>query len=124
LLEQIAAIWTSFSAEFAQLWRGRATPGQGDLCKPRLAVDAPAFEATALAARLEAVWQDALGFAGCEMIRRIVGLAHVEDFEAIAAPETRARCERHAIELARELLLQRTRFGALAHLIEAASMVA
>jgi 5-methylthioribose kinase len=124
LLEQIAAIWTSFSEEFAQLWRMRATPGRGDLCNPRLAVDAPAFEDVARAARLEAVWQDALGFAGCEMIRRIVGLAHVADFEAIAAPETRARCERHAIELARELLLRRTRFGTLARLIDAASMIA
>lgn len=27
----------------------------------------------------------ALGFAGCEMIRRIVGLEHVEDFESIVS---------------------------------------
>jgi 5-methylthioribose kinase len=124
LLEQIAAIWTNFSHEFAQLWPARAEAAQGDLCNQRLAVDAPAFGAAALAWRLQEVWQDALGFAGCEMIRRIVGLAHVEDFEAIVAPETRARCERHAIDLARELLLRRTRFVALAHLLDAASAIA
>lgn len=124
LLEQIAAIWTSFSAEFAELWQARAAARPGDLCNPRLAVDAPAFEAAARASRLEEVWQDALGFAGCELIRRIVGLAHVEDFEAIAAPASRARCERQAIELARDLLLRRTRFGALANLLDAASSIA
>jgi len=32
---------------------------------------------------------DSLGFAGAKMIRRIVGIAHVEDLESIANPDTR-----------------------------------
>jgi 5-methylthioribose kinase len=32
---------------------------------------------------------DSLGFAGAKMIRRIVGIAHVEDLESIPDPETR-----------------------------------
>jgi 5-methylthioribose kinase len=74
-----------------------------------LSLDSPAFSAQALAWRLEQIWHDALGFAGCEMIRRIIGLAHVADFEAIIDPDRRAACERRAVLLARELLLQRSR---------------
>ncbi len=108
LLDQLTAIWTTFASEFAQLWHDRSSPG-GALCQPRLSLDSPAFSAQALAWRLEQIWHDALGFAGCEMIRRIIGLAHVADFEAIIDPDRRAACERRAVLLARELLLQRSR---------------
>ena len=50
--------------------------------------------------------RNSLAFAGAKMIRRILGLAHVEDLEAIADPERRARCEAKALQLARELLVR------------------
>jgi len=40
-----------------------------------------------------------------KMIRRILGLAHVEDLESIADPDRRAASERRALALARELVL-------------------
>ena len=36
---------------------------------------------------LSHIWQDTIGFAGLKMIRRILGLAHVEDLESISNPE-------------------------------------
>lgn len=47
---------------------------------------------------------DAAGYMGMEMIRRIVGLAHVEDIDALA-PRPRLRAQHAAIEGARELVL-------------------
>jgi 5-methylthioribose kinase len=119
LLDQMTAIWLTFVSEFSQLWQARDGLAGGELCNPRLAVDAPMFSSAALEWRLRGIWRDALGFAGCEIIRRIVGLAHVEDFESIADADARARCEQQAISLARELLTERPRFLSIADLVGA-----
>ena len=50
------------------------------------------------------------------MARRILGLAHVEDMESIKDVEIRARCERRALTLARELMLGRSSIGSIAAL--------
>ena len=123
LLEQIGAIWTTFVSEFSRLWHGNGSREHAGLCNPRLEADAPGFSSCALAWRVRAIWHDALGFMGCEMIRRVVGLAHVEDFEAILDAGGRARCERRAIEFGRELLTRRTRFASIADLVAAASVL-
>ena len=41
---------------------------------------------------LEEVLTDALGFAGSVIIRRILGIAHVIDFETISDQERRCEC--------------------------------
>ena len=69
---------------------------------------------------LRVLFEDALAFAGAKMIRRILGLAHVEDLEAIADPERRARSETKALRLARELLLGPKGFSSLADVAGAA----
>jgi 5-methylthioribose kinase len=38
------------------------------------------------------------------MIRRLVGVAHVADFESIEDADARAACERRALRFARECL--------------------
>ncbi len=116
LLDQLTAIWTTFASEFSKLWHDRSSRGDGVLCNPRLNFDSPAFSPQALAWRLEQIWHDALGFAGCEMIRRIIGLAHVADFEAIIDTDRRAQCERRAITLAQRLLLERSRCRGISEL--------
>lgn len=50
-------------------------------------------------------WQDAIGFGGMKMIRRVVGVAHVEDLEGIADRKVKVDCESHAIALGRRLVL-------------------
>ena len=54
---------------------------------------------------------DALGFTGCKMIRRVIGIAHVEDLEAIGDADVRARCERRALGMARELVVNAGGYG-------------
>lgn len=46
-----------------------------------------------------------MGFAGMKMIRRVVGVAHVEDLEGIGDRTVRVACEKHAIALGRRLVL-------------------
>jgi 5-methylthioribose kinase len=57
------------------------------------------------------------------MIRRILGLAHVEDLESIADPERRALCERRALRLARRLVVEGAKFSGVSDVIEAARAV-
>ncbi len=40
-----------------------------------------------------------------KMIRRILGIAHVEDLESIKDTALRARCETNALNLAKDLLI-------------------
>ena len=103
VLDQIEVFWTAFRDRFLELWRAG---GGGDAYKPEMFAD-PAGQAALEAARLkfiDAIWADTVGFAGMKMIRRILGYAHVADFEEIADPELRARCERPALRLARWLV--------------------
>ncbi|MGB4107330.1 MAG: S-methyl-5-thioribose kinase [Alphaproteobacteria bacterium] len=120
ILQQAETVWTTFTDEFAALSakRNPKNPG-GDVLNPRLYEDTPDLSASAFLRRMESVWDDTLGFAGCKMIRRILGLAHVEDFESIENSETRAACERRALEFARELLVRREKFKTISDVTKA-----
>lgn len=51
-----------------------------------------------------------LGFTGCKIIRRILGIAHVEDMEGIKDENLKAKCERSALLFARELLVNTQKY--------------
>lgn len=112
LMETIGALWHGFEAQFLTLWRqhagGDAFPaGLFDSEAGRAALDAQRQRVMA------AILADALGFAGTKMVRRILGLAHVEDFEAIADPNARAIGEIRALLLARALILEREKIASI-----------
>ncbi len=110
VLEQVRLCWTGFERKFRALWDQSRT---GD------AYPAPLFEADAAAAKaaqdryMTALFADTLGFAAAKMIRRILGLAHNIDLEWIEDPERRAACERRALRLARQMMVERDRFGSI-----------
>jgi 5-methylthioribose kinase len=117
LLAQLGDLWTTFTQVFTDLWREHA---QGDLYSRRLLSDAPELLERAITRRLQSIWDQSVGFAACKMLRRILGLAHVEDFESIADLELRAGCERLAAELARDMLLNPRAYVDVTALIRAA----
>lgn len=106
LLDVLRETWDVFEAEFTRLWRNDRTgilyertlfEDQGDVIgseQGRISV-------------LRGIWSDAMGFAGVEMHRRILGLAHVEDMEAIPDPARRLISERRALALGRQLAVMR-----------------
>ncbi len=103
ILEQAGAFWSAFREHFLALWR---EDGAGDAFAAVLRsdpADGAAFEA-ARGAFLDSLFADMLGFAACKMIRRIVGFAHVLDFERIGDAAVRAGCEARALAMARALL--------------------
>ena len=115
LLDTLEMFWRRFETRFLELWRTRAT---GDAFVSGLFEDEPgrrALEAyrAGFMARLR---QDSIGFAGAKMARRILGLAHVEDMESIKNIDLRARCERRALTLARQLMLGRSSISSIAAL--------
>src|SRR5712675_550960 len=110
LLDTIEAVWVGFETKSLALWRRSAT---GDAFVAELFADpagAAALEAYRLAT-MTRIFADAVGFAGAKMVRRILGLAHVEDLESIEDPKIRSACETKALHLARNLMLDRAAIG-------------
>jgi 5-methylthioribose kinase len=112
VLQQIPVFWNTFATTFTALWQARnpVQPG-GNVYAPRIGAGDAAIQR-----RLAAIWDDALGFAGLKIIRRILGLAHVEDMESIADIAVRAACERQALNFGRSLLLERSAYPSPASL--------
>lgn len=59
----------------------------------------------ALAMLLGQIEEDMLGFAGVEIHRRILGLAHNADFETIEDADVRAACEAKALRFATSIII-------------------
>lgn len=120
ILAQVEAVWTGFAARFLALWRAA---GQGD-AYPAGLFASPDGHAALEAERtrfMRGLFEDTLAFAGVKMIRRILGLAHVEDLESIADPDRRAACEIKALRLARELLVDPSGFAGAEDVARAAT---
>lgn len=112
LLNVIIEIWQTFRDEFATLWHSERNgilyqrqlfEDQGDRLGAEQALDLV----------LQNIWVDMLGFAGVEMHRRILGLAHNADFETIENPDLRAKCEMKALKLGRHLAVNRSHIHSL-----------
>jgi 5-methylthioribose kinase len=106
ILQVVAEIWGVFATEFSQLWRTERHGILGGKELFELQHD-PGGAEIVLQSTLEAIFQDTLGYAGLEMHRRILGFAHVADFEAIADDAARAACERKALASGRQLAVYR-----------------
>jgi len=123
ILEQAKIFWESFHERFLTLWTENA---HGDAF-PKSMFGQPEEAVTLAAARsafLQGLFADMLGFAACKMIRRIVGFAHVIDFEWIKDPTLRADCEGNALTMARRLLTHPEAFKSIQDVIDAVAKTA
>ncbi|GGB07054.1 methylthioribose kinase [Brucella endophytica] len=113
LLETASTIWDSFRTEFSHLWR---TERDGILYQKSLFEDQgdSLGAEQALDEMIHTIWTDALGFAGIETHRRILGLAHNADFETIEDERLRAACEAKALKFGRHLAVNRRRIHSIA----------
>jgi 5-methylthioribose kinase len=118
ILEQARTFWESFRRSFLTLWAKNA---HGDVLPPSMFArpeEAIALE-LARGAFLDGLLADMLGFAACKMIRRIVGFAHVIDFDSIQDCSMRAGCEASALAMARTLLTHPEQFNSIQDVIAA-----
>lgn len=123
ILDQARRFWSAFRERFLGLWRAHP---DGDAW-PRALFASPADAAALEAARnayVDALFGDMLAFAGCKMIRRIVGFAHVLDLDGIADTRRRAACERAALAMARRLLTRTREFGSIDDVLAAVAATA
>ncbi len=122
ILEVIEEIWSTFEAEFSRLWRTERT---GILYEKTLFEDQGQTLASeqALGHRLECIGRDAIGFAGIEIIRRTLSLAHNADLETIADQKIKARCETHGLEFARHLVVNRRNLTSMAFVNDLAGLI-
>lgn len=122
LLGVTVETWVVFRAEFSHLWRTERTgmlyqkslfEDQGDRLGAEQALDHV----------LQQIWTDLLGFAGIEVHRRILGLAHNADFETIADEDLRASCEAKALKFGRHLAVNRRQIHSIDEVNHLAALI-
>lgn len=92
LFAHITNTWNVFKDTFTALWHAENT-------------EPFAKDERLLHEILTQTWQDAVGYAGCEIIRRTIGLAHVADLDEISSEERKINAKRTALKIGRYLLL-------------------
>jgi 5-methylthioribose kinase len=56
---------------------------------------------------LQQLWQDTLGYAGCELIRRTVGWAQAEELQKLTDSSFKLQAQRQLLTLGQDLIMQR-----------------
>ncbi|CAH9081852.1 unnamed protein product [Cuscuta europaea] len=111
ILKTIADTWSLFHKKFIALWdEQKDGPGEAYLSD---IYNNSEVQNLVREKYMKDVFHDTLGFGAAKMIRRIVGVAHVEDFESISDIGKRAKCERQALEFAKLLLKERRNFQSI-----------
>lgn len=110
LLDTAEQIWNGFEKEFRALWKEHVKDEMWSV---------PGY----LDEVLHQVLQDTSGFAGCKMMRRVIGLAPVADLESIEDPAVRAEAETKALLIGEKLVLQRKSVQTVADLTNLAREV-
>lgn len=122
ILEQTTVFWETFRTRFLALWNERATGDAFPAAMFSNPQDTAALQA-AQSAFVNSLFADMLGFGACKMIRRILGFAHVLDFESIQDVKMRARCETNALTMAALLLTHPQQFHSIDDVIHAVPRV-
>lgn len=116
ILQMTGETWAAFCDEFSKLWRMERT---GILYPQSLYEDQGHAMASELALEqvLAEIFEDLLGFAGIEMHRRILGLAHIAEFETIENPDIRAPLETRSLKFGQALVMNRRNIKGMDRLI-------
>ncbi|WP_203333421.1 S-methyl-5-thioribose kinase [Planococcus beigongshangi] len=94
IIRHIENTWNVFETRFSELWESKGIEDFKDVPGYRQAV-------------LEKIFSDTLGFAGCELIRRTIGLAHVKDLDGIEDDVQRIELKKQALQIGETLILKR-----------------
>ncbi|MGD6793330.1 S-methyl-5-thioribose kinase [Metabacillus indicus] len=105
LLNHIETAWTVFAGEFSKAW-------EKDGLEVYTGIDGY------LTFILEKTFEDAVGFAGVEIIRRTIGLAHVADLDLIEPHDRKIEAKIRALELGKKLVKHRSSIKTPAQIAE------
>ena len=118
ILTQVQELWSEFVRQYQALWSTRRSGDGYPSVFFTTAADEQAFTLEREHAFSDLL-ADTLGFAGTEIIRRIVGFAHNRDFESIGNPDVRAALEQQALKLARTLIVEARSFKTMEDVLRA-----
>jgi 5-methylthioribose kinase len=107
LLDTLRETWQVFEAEFRRLWET-----EGNDYWP-----SPTFRENYMRQLL----RDTAGFGAAKMMRRVMGLAHVEDFETIPDEHVKATAESLALNIAYGWVMQRHSFTSIEEMVQIAA---
>ncbi|MBD2848241.1 S-methyl-5-thioribose kinase [Paenibacillus sp. IB182496] len=107
LLDTVTSVWTLFESKFRALWDAH--------CVDRLFRQTRGYQD----AYMQDLLRDTAGYAGCKMVRRIVGLAHVADIDAIPDATARERAQRMALRIGTDLIKNGRQVGTIGQVLQA-----
>lgn len=117
ILQQAKIFWETFRRCFLALWNAYAN-GDVFTCAMFSTPEDTARLQAARSAFVDSLFADMLGFGACKMIRRILGFAHVADFECIQDAALRGDCEASALAMAHMLLTHPEQFRSVDDVID------
>ncbi|MGD6817490.1 S-methyl-5-thioribose kinase [Metabacillus sp. 113a] len=94
LFHAIETAWNTFADVFKEAWKNSS-------------LDCYSEVEGYLEHTLAQIFEDTIGFAGCEVIRRTIGLAHVADLDGIQPHSRRIEVKIQSLELGKKLIKQR-----------------
>ncbi|HSJ39299.1 MAG TPA: S-methyl-5-thioribose kinase [Planococcus sp. (in: firmicutes)] len=100
IVEHVENTWHVFETRFSELWNSEGIEDFKEVPGYRESV-------------LEKIFRDALGFAGCELIRRTIGLAHVKDLDGIEDAEQRIQFKKQALKIGETLIIKRSELASI-----------
>ncbi|QHZ46538.1 S-methyl-5-thioribose kinase [Bacillus sp. NSP9.1] len=106
LYSHVETVWNTFSRTFSEAWE-------------KDSLDQYKHAPGRLEATLKQALEDAAGFAGCELIRRTIGLSHVADLDTIAPFDRQIRQKTLALRTGAALIEKRSSFRTPKDIIEA-----
>ncbi|QOS97844.1 S-methyl-5-thioribose kinase [Brevibacterium sp. JNUCC-42] len=98
LLDTVENVWNEFVSQFVRLWHKQAEERSARV---------PDFWQD----YVSQVLQDTVGYAGCKILRRVIGLAGVADLNSIEQADIRAEAERLALEIGQSFIINRKNFA-------------
>ncbi|MCX2560654.1 S-methyl-5-thioribose kinase [Acetobacter farinalis] len=115
-LDMIQTFWTTFKKQFLSLWQNRETAqDRSELYYATTDKSTQNFEKSLF---MNEIFHDMCGFCATEIIRRIIGYAHVADFTILADPSTRMERQKAALLFAKDCLEQKKPLKSLADFLE------
>jgi 5-methylthioribose kinase len=108
LTDTVRDVWQLFDQKFRALWNEQGLD--------RIASSTPAYQDY----YMNRLLQDAVGFAGCKIVRRIVGLSHVVDIDRIPDAAARERAQRLALAIGTSLIRNNRKTQSIEEVIDAA----
>ncbi|KAF3619465.1 Methylthioribose kinase [Capsicum annuum] len=121
ILKTITETWNLFHQKFLALW-DEHKDGPGEAYLPEI-YNNTGLQQLVKQKYMKELFEDTLGFGAAKMIRRIVGVAHVEDFESIKDVAKRADCERQALNCAKKLLKERRNIKSIEEVVSTIEQV-